>query len=276
MIKDSKSLEISCYVIGAGAFGVFFRWMQLMLAFNEEGLVDSSAWNLLVPALIIAAGVVFYRFAITRRNDRMYLPHDFCKALKNEGKLYTVCRWLAGGLMCAGAVLLLLECETDKDYKFLYTLAGTGIAAGICFPFFLTAANKPHAENRNLAAFLSTMPIIFFGVWILTAYKQNTINSVKWSYVIEMLAIIFSMIAFFRIAGFAYGVEKEWKTMFFCMMGAMLCIMTLADNRYLGQQLMFLATALMLIMINWIIIANLRQGEKEIPAVEDDGFEVLQ
>ena len=276
MIKDSKSLEISCYVIGAGAFGVFFRWMQLMLAFNEDGLVDGSAWNLLVPALIIAAAVVFYRFVTSRRNDRMYLPHDFCKALKNEGKLYSIGRWAAGVLMCAGAILLFMQCETDKDVKFLYTLAGAGIVTGISFPFFLTAANKPHAENRNLVAFLSTLPIIFFGIWLLTAYKQNTINSVKWSYVIEMLAVIFSMVAFFRIAGFAYGIEKEWKSMFFCMMGAMLCIMTLADSRYLGQQIMFLATALMLLMCNWIIIANLKQGDREIPVVEDDGFEVLQ
>lgn len=276
MIKDSKSLELSCYVIGAGAFGVFFRWMQLMLAFDDNNLVGKSAWNILLPALIIAAAVVFYRFSVTRRNARMYLPHDFCKALKNEGKLYSVARWAAGGIMVVGAALLVAQCETDKNANFLFALAGTGAAAGISFPFLLTAANKPHVENTKLVAFLSFLPILFFGVWLLTCYKQNSINPVGWSYVIELAAIIISLSAFFRVAGFAFGAPKEWRSMFLCMFGAMLCLTTLADSRYIGQQIMFAATAMMLVLYNWIMVANLRQGEKEKPVVEDDGFEVLQ
>ena len=32
---QKKSLEITCYVAGAGAFGVFLRWLQDQLAFDE-------------------------------------------------------------------------------------------------------------------------------------------------------------------------------------------------------------------------------------------------
>ena len=35
---QKKSLEITCYVAGAGAFGVFLRWLQDQLAFDENGL----------------------------------------------------------------------------------------------------------------------------------------------------------------------------------------------------------------------------------------------
>ena len=41
---QKKTLEINCYVLGAGAFGVFFRWLQDQMAFNEEGLVDNSIY----------------------------------------------------------------------------------------------------------------------------------------------------------------------------------------------------------------------------------------
>ena len=44
-LNRKRALEISCYVVGAGAFGVFVRWLQVMMAFNEEGLVDKSFFN---------------------------------------------------------------------------------------------------------------------------------------------------------------------------------------------------------------------------------------
>ena len=40
--SGKKSLELICYIAGAGAFGVFLRWMQLQLAFNELGLPEKS------------------------------------------------------------------------------------------------------------------------------------------------------------------------------------------------------------------------------------------
>ena len=52
---QKKALEITCYVVGAGAFSVFIRWLQTMLAFNEDGLVDRSIFNFLVPLMVIIA-----------------------------------------------------------------------------------------------------------------------------------------------------------------------------------------------------------------------------
>ncbi len=43
--SGKKSLELICYIAGAGAFGVFLRWMQLQLAFNELGLAEKSSFH---------------------------------------------------------------------------------------------------------------------------------------------------------------------------------------------------------------------------------------
>ena len=56
------ALETVCYVAGAGAFSVFIRWLQTMLAYNEEGLVDASVFNFLVPAIVAAAALLFRGF----------------------------------------------------------------------------------------------------------------------------------------------------------------------------------------------------------------------
>ena len=79
--------------------------------------------------------------------------------------------------------------------------------------------------------------------------------------------------AFFRIAGFAYGVPDGKKSMFLCMLGAMLSITCLADNRFLGQQVMFFAIALMLTMYNWIMLANLTSVPKDVSSAKEEDDE---
>ena len=275
MFKDSKALEISCYVLCTGAFGIFFRWMQLMLAYDDAGLVDASAWNVLLPILIIASGYIFYNFVSKFEKHGLYLPDDFCSALQNDGKFYNIISIAIGAIMVIGAVLLILQCEVDKNASFLFVLAAAAAASGITFPFLLKAANKPHVENRKMIAFLSFLPILHFVIWLIVCYKQNSINSVGWDYIIELLAIVISMIAFFRVAGFAFGVPNAKKSMFFCMLGAMLCITCIADERYIGQQVMFAAAAAMQILYNWIMISNLKQKRRKIIETDDGGFEQL-
>ena len=62
MQMQKKSLEISCYVCGAGAFGVFLRWLQDQLAFNDAGLAEKSVFHFLVTIFIVASAFVFLRF----------------------------------------------------------------------------------------------------------------------------------------------------------------------------------------------------------------------
>ena len=262
MLKDSKSLEVSCYVLGAGAFGVFFRWMQLQLAYNSEGLPGKSVWNFFVVLLIAACASIFWYFV--RRNEKagLAVPDDFFTALSNPGKLHALFRWGIGVIMVAGSLLLFLTCELDMNATFLRVLSVFGAITGICFPFLLVCANKPHVTKNGTITLLSFLPLLFFATWLLTSYKQNSINPIIWNYVLEILTLIVVMLAFFRIAGFAYGVPDAKKCMFFCMLGAMLCLMSLADSRYLAQQVMLFALALMLTMVNWILIANLRKAGK--------------
>lgn len=270
MLKDSKSLETCCYVIGAGAFGIFFRWMQLQLAF-EDGLPEKSVWHFFVLLLIAASAAVFWYFIRKFEKAGLTLSGDFFEAFSNGGKLYMVLRWLFGGIMCAGSVLLFMRSELDANVTFLRVLAGFGLLSGIAFPLLLSCANRPHAVRNSTVTLLAIFPLFFFSTWLLTSYKQNSINPIIWLYAIEILTLIVDMLAFFRIAGFAYGVPDAKKTMFNCMLGAMLSLMSLADNRYLGQQIMFLAVALMFIMVVWIMIANLgTRGEPSDPVREDD------
>ena len=107
--SGKKSLELICYIAGAGAFGVFLRWMQLQLAFNELGLAEKSSFHAVLILFVAAAGVVFFRFVRGFEKARLYLPDSFSEAFSNPGRFYRIARIAAGLIVCAGSVLLYVQ-----------------------------------------------------------------------------------------------------------------------------------------------------------------------
>lgn len=268
-----KALEISCYVGGAGAFGVFLRWLQDMLAFNDDGLADPSAFHVMVPVFLLAAALVFRRFLKGFEKNRLSLPEDFRLAFRNESRLFVPIRWAIGLLMAAGGLLLLMTSELDKYAGLLRVLSLAAIASGAAFPILMSAPGR-EKHSVNLLCLLSFLPIFLYATWLIYDYRANAINSVIWSYVIEVLTVIAAMVAFFRVAGFFFGVPQPRKAMFSVMFAGMLCLLSLADERYMGLHVILFATALMFIFMNWVMIENLQQGEaKPEKPKKDDGFD---
>ena len=277
---QKKSLEITCYVAGAGAFGVFLRWLQDQLAFDENGLSEPSVFNFLVPLMLLAAAWMFTRFINKIQDDKCYVPRDFCDALFNPGKLFAIARWAIGLLMCLGSVVLLMTSETDVDADFIRIICLLGFLSGPAFPFVLGSANYDEFANVRFVRLCMMMPILLFSAWLILCYKQNSYNSVVWSYVIEMATIIVALLAFFRIAGYAFFAPNWRKCMLAIMMGAAMCIMSLADERYMGMHIIMLSAALMLILYNWILFKNLRKkvkrSEIQEPQSDEGGFEQIK
>ena len=277
---QKKSLEITCYVAGAGAFGVFLRWLQDQLAFDENGLSEPSVFNFLVPLMLLAAAWMFTRFINKIQDDKCYVPRDFCDALFNPGKLFAIARWAIGLLMCLGSVVLLMTSETDVDADFIRIICLLGFLSGLAFPFVLGSANYDEFANVRFVRLCMMMPILLFSAWLILCYKQNSYNSVVWSYVIEMATIIVALLSFFRIAGYAFFAPNWRKCMLAIMMGAAMCIMSLADERYMGMHIIMLSAALMLILYNWILFKNLRKkvkrSEVQEPQSDEGGFEQIR
>ena len=87
-----------------------------------------------------------------------------------------------------------------------------------------------------------------------------------------MLSFIAAMLAYFRVMGFAFFVTDGKKCMFAVMMCGMLSIMSLADERYIGMQMIIAATAMQMAMYNWIFIMNLKKRKPK-KVVEEDYVE---
>ncbi len=278
---NKRSLEITCYVCGAGAFGVFFRWLQVMMAFDEAGLNEKSVFNILVPLVIVAAAWLFMRFINQIRAERRYVPKEYCEALYNPGKLFTAARWTAGGVMALGALVLFVAAETDVDAELVRILAILAFASGVTYPVVLGAANYDELAHVPMLRFFMLLPVLCYSLWLIISYKQNSYNSVPWDYAIEMLSIIVAILAYFRVMGFAFFVPDGRKTMFAVMMCGMLSIMNVADERYMGMQMIIIGTAIQMALYNWVLLMNLKKRmpknkpEEELPQ-DDGGFKHLR
>ena len=264
---QNRALENTVYVIAAGAFGFFLRWLQLQLAFDENGLCGPHIFNYFVPAFLIIVAVVFrFRAAHTLGKTRM-LPKKFETALGNPGKLYGAARWIIGAMMAAAGVLLIRGSDIEKQKNLVRVIGGLTVASGLMFPLYLEWANRGvKAKLKGLLCLQSLVPILLFAVWMVWLYVVNAINSVIWAFLIELIAVSALMLGFFRLAGFAFGQVEGEKTVFWLQYGAFMGITALADSRKSSMQLIFFAAALMLILADYILLTKVRprpEGEEE-------------
>lgn len=269
------ALKLECYILGGSAFAVFIRWLQLQIAFDDKGLCGKSTLNVAVVLIVLAAGAVFYRFVKKMQEERLVPPTEPLIALANAGnKLYGIIRWTIGVIMCLGALLLALKCETDENVTLLLILAGLAFLTGLAFPIYMQRVNSARLKIRPMCL-LSILPVLMYALWLIVCYKANDINSVVWGYAVEIIAVSVAMVAFFYNAGYAFGQPKPWKSLFYSMIAAVLCVMCIADERYFGMQLIFVSSALMFMYYVWVIVENMGRKEKKQKPPVDDGFERL-
>lgn len=284
---NMRALVTCCYTAGAGAIGFFMRWIQKQIAFTEENLVDSSVWNVLLPFYMVICAYLAYNLIRNMYEDGYSVPETVTDTLSCDGKLGIFLSRFFGVLMSLGGIILITQCETDKNVNLLRVVGALGILAGICHPLLLALARKDSAElpeevakkrrerKTSLCCFASFIPMLLYCVWLLASYKANDINPVVWSYSIEILTVCVCIMAFFRIAGFAYAAPKGRKALFFCMAAFFMCFMSLADARYIGMQIMNISTGFMMLLYLWIMVENLSFTPPEYIEVDDGGFENL-
>lgn len=270
-----RSLEVCCYVLGASMFGFFIRWMQRMLAFDELGLVSFSVWSIFV-LLFIAADIVMLRQFLKDFHSKNYiLPGEFSAAFANPGKLHRLFRYIPGGLVTLGGLALLYSCETDI-YATFYTILGIcGVITGVFQILFIFSSDslEPRPKLQRLYALL---PVLLFILWVIACYKTNSNNSVIWDFAIEIWTCFVCMLSFYKIAGYVFFSPDFDGTFFWCGLGCFMCIMALADERYLGMQLMFLGFALVQAFYIWIMVSNFREDKTRKEKPDDSGFEYLR
>jgi hypothetical protein len=242
-----------------GAFGAFLRWLQDLTGFEADtGLyISGNIWSrAIVVACIGVAAVLLIMVLDLKRKKKLVLPEDYAAAMGGATIYFRPAYSILGALMAVGALMLFFSAAKDTYPALQDILALLGLAAALGFVLMTSAARR--RRDPPLNCFGVTLIIALYCFWLVVSYRENAVNPAVWGYAMEILALACALLAFYYIASVPFGSAKPYAAIFFSQLGAFLCIVTFPDSRWLGQQIMFVATAGMLLFLSWMLIANLR------------------
>lgn len=266
---QKKALTVNAYVVAAGAFGAFFRWLQNQTAFETDtGLLKPGVINYIVPLVIVAALYLFYRIVKGIKAQRLTPPDNVWHAFRAKHIAYPAVYYGTALITVVGGFVTLLTARDFIGAGFFRFVALLALVCGVSFPMICSASKKKYSPS--MVSTIMTLPIIMCCVWLIGSYKVNASTPTVWAFAVEIIALCILTISFYYAAGFAFGKAMPHRAMFFNMAGAFMCIMTLADTRLFGLQLVLVGSAAMLITENWLLVCNLQEMVEEEPQESGD------
>ena len=263
--KDSplkNALIVSCFVCAAGSFGAFFHWLQNMLSYEKDSvsyLIVPTAWPYIIPLYILAACVLFAAL-IKWLDKKGYIPpEDMRSTFHGKTLIFPAAMWVIGALEIIGGIVTLAGISPTDDKPMLVLIGLLAIASGLCFAPTCTSSKRRFSPG--LVCVFMAFPILLFCAWLIYSYKTYSTLPEIWVYAIEVIGVCVCIFAFFFNAGYPADRAKPRRSMFFSMLGTFFCFMMLADSRSAGLQIILLASGVMLLAENWMIMSNSLSSE---------------
>lgn len=254
-----NAIFMCCYVCVAAAFGGFFRWIQSLTAFEAETglIIPGSLWSKLMVLLCGLAGAGLL-VLVLRHRKRDYFPARTCESVfRGTTPLPVYIYTVFALIMAAGGVILFLTSKYRPYQTLIRLLSFFAILSAGSFYYVVSSPYKQRETGMQcLCAAVLTLMGCF---WMILSYKLNSTTPTVWKYSVEILALAVDTIAFYYVAGYAFGRPKPYRSMFFSFLGAFFSLVTMADERMLGMQLIMGATAGMLMYCGWMTVATMRE-----------------
>lgn len=280
------ALPLAAVLGGAAAF--VLRLLQNTTGFEEEtGLPipgNLAGTALMVLLIAGAAALVWLARQLPGQEEEPFFPAEF--AVESAGLLtLPVCGVfliaLSGlaDLAEALGVLTLPQLSRHMLYGVLRE-GGLGfskqgqILLGVlslvsAWGLFLAASacrKRPERRPKTMPAWALLLPVGALVVRLVLTYRVDSVNPSLEMYYIELLALVFMTLAFYRLSSFAYNAGRSWLFGSYTGMTVLLCVASLADGGvYLSSLLLQVGGAVSLL---GFLLLRICAG---IAAEEDDG-----
>ena len=263
-----KCFSVSVLGVCFGAAGFALRLLQNRTGFEPDtGLpIPGNIPAMALPALLVLAAVAVYLLAcrcLPQKAEEKSFGELF--RLEDKGGLSAV---LAGGcIMAASGVLELLDtvggsaaAVSADGMEVVAVGAGTGgsgmaigvlsAAAGICLVAGAILCRKEHTQPLILLA----VPVCLL-VRLILVYRLLSTDPVLADYYLEILGLMFLILAVYRLSGFAVQMGRPRLFAFYAGVTAVLALTMLPDG-VSSAVLLMLGGALALTGFQWMLQAD--------------------
>lgn len=247
----------------AGIGGFFLRKQQLNTIFDSvSGLAQTNApvtIYLSVLSTVFSLLALIFAFSIVKNSKRSSSYYSAFH-IKSFGLL--TLHVVSGIILSAFSVVWLLKNGTDF-YAITFTSSAFFILSFLSgISVILSAISAYRKKHIKGSGVMSVVPCLFFCVWLLEIYKQNSTNPVLLDFYIPCFACMASCLSFFYNAGYAFSHPKPKLTIIFNMLGIFFCITALADSFTMSEVVMLCAFILIQILSVSTFIKNFHKNKK--------------
>lgn len=230
-----------------GAVGVLVRWLQCEIIFEEEtGLPirNAGASFLLVAVLAVFVAVLWW---LSGKMGAERSPEEPTEALAKPN-------WEVQGLLifsaiiAGGGALLMFFTETDTMMRITALVGLLSVVTLACMLML------PHWGA--FGCFVSVLPVLFFSLWLVFFYKDNSKNPVLWQYCMQTLAIVGCLLASFRMSSYVFYRAKPRKCIYACALALTISLTVLMDNASAAARLLFAGWGIGYGVMSWVLIHN--------------------
>ena len=250
MQKTALTFTVTTLVIGV--FGAFFRWIQLMNAFDEAGFHipgKGSTVVLIIYCLLAVAAFVVLTLLWLGRYDRAAAAET---ALRCPNVVPVILGWVLGAVMAAASCVLLFTAARSATPMLQRLFGAVGILGGLSVPFLFSRKNAG-TMGRSCAVVLT----VFYCFWCVYGYKTISQDPIVWNYAFEILAILASTVAIYFITEFYFGVGKPTRTLIAVQLAAFLNIAVTFEDQGAPMTVLMGATAVLMLLLEFLLVANM-------------------
>lgn len=260
MRTNALSLTLATFV--AGIFGFFLRWLQNLNGFNEQGLSVPGASTTAVFTVYTLAVVLAFLLEERFIFKKLSRSASASQALASTGFVIRALSWVIAAVTVLGCLIFMFSSDFARYPNMQRITSVLGIFSGLCLPFIFGGKDEKEGGYGSVAALI---PVLFGCLWLITAYRIESENPVRWSYIPAMLGIAALLVAFYYIAAYFYGKAKPARCIFSLQLASYLCIITLIDGHTLAETLLFGAGAGVCLCFLYTLLRNAVKDQTQTP-----------
>lgn len=257
-----KKILLPVLAVVFGGLGLALRQLQLRTGFDAAGLpIPGTTINLALPACSAAFLLLTALFLLGVKGKNAALSYDEAFRCENNTGYMMVCVLTAALLVCGVGLGALAYLRHELPNLLHLVLGVLMVVSGYCL--MMLGRNNYRALGQGKCRGSLLLPAYTCAFWLILSYQQVSGSPILQSYIYRLLAIIFTLLAFYFMAGFSFEKGKALPTLWTSLGAAYFSLVALLDDRNWMAVAFLAAFALYFVTHSAVLLNNLTAEREE-------------